>query len=91
MSYRNLKPPTNNPTNFDLHLEQSRQRTILNILKEDIAEIKDVLVGSDHREGIVMDVDRLKRSRSMFQATLWVVFTAAIGTTATVIAASFIK
>lgn len=91
MPHRNLKPPANNPTLFDLHLEQVKQGTTLDTLCEDISEIKEVLVGSDRREGIIVDVDRLKRSRALFHATLWVVFTTAIGTSATVIAAYVIK
>lgn len=75
------------PTNLDLHREQARQATLLEGLRDDVKEIKDVLLGSERRDGVLMEVDRLKRSRSMFHAVLWVVFTAAIGTTATVIAA----
>lgn len=76
-----------NPTNLDLHREQARQATLLEGLRDDVKEIKEVLLGSDRRDGVLMEVDRLKRSRAMFHAVLWVVFTAAIGTTATVIAA----
>lgn len=76
---------------FDLHMEQTSQGVVLTQLSNDVKEIKEVLVGSDHREGVVMDVDRLKRSRALFHATLWLVFTVAIGTSATVIAAYVIK
>ena len=77
----------NNPTNLDLHREQARQATLLEGLRDDVKEIKEVLLGSDRRDGVLIELDRLKRSRAMFHAVLWVVFTAAIGTTATVIAA----
>jgi hypothetical protein len=75
------------PTNLDLHREQARQATLLEGLRDDVKEIKEVLVGSGSRDGVLMEVDRLKRSRALFHAVLWLVFTAAIGTTATVIAA----
>jgi len=74
------------PTNLDLHREQARHATYLESMRDDVREIKEVLVGSDKREGLVMDVDRLKRSRALFHAVMWVVFTSAIGTAATVIA-----
>ena len=76
------------PTNLDLLREQSRQAIILDSLRDDIREIKEVLVGSDKRQGLVMDVDRLKRSRTLFHAVVWVVFTSMVGTAATVIAAN---
>lgn len=71
------------PTNLDLHKEQARQGIVLNGLSENVREIKDVLVGSDQRSGLVVDVDRLRRSRAMVNAVLWTVFTAIIGTAAT--------
>jgi len=76
----------NEPTNLDLHREQAVLGTCLKSLHDDVREIKEVLVGSDKREGLVMDVDRLKRSRTLFHAVLWVVFTSVVGTAATVIA-----
>ena len=75
------------PSQNDLYNQQTRQHMILEGLHDDIREIKEVLVGSDRREGLVIDVDRLKRSRALFHGIMWVVFTAAIGTTATVVAA----
>lgn len=58
-------------------------------VSEDIKEIKEVLVGGTKREGLVMDVDRLKRTRTMFHAVLWVIFTSAVGTCATVVGSMF--
>lgn len=78
------------PTNLDLHREQARQATLLEGLRDDVKEIKGVLVGDDRRDGMVLEVDRLKRSRAMFHAVLWVCFTAIVGTAATVIA-SFVQ
>ena len=74
------------PTNLDLHHQQIRQQMVLEQLHDDVREIKDVLVGSDRREGLIIDVDRLKRTRTLFHGVLWVIFTSAIGTTATVVA-----
>jgi hypothetical protein len=84
-----VKTCENDPTNLDLHREQARQATLLEGLRDDVKEIKGVIIGSEKREGLIMDVDRLKRSRALFHAVLWVVFTTAIGTTATVLAAYF--
>lgn len=75
------------PTNLDLHREQARHGVLLEELTRDVREIKDVLVGDDNRSGIVLDVDRLKQSRRLVHAVIWVVFTAIVGTTATLIAA----
>lgn len=72
------------PTNLDIQLEQERQRVLLETLHQDISEIKSILSG---KEGLVLDVDRLKRSRSMNNAIIWVIFTAAVGTITTAIAA----
>ena len=79
------------PTLLDLHVEQTRQATLLEGLSENVHEIKDVLVGKDLRNGIVADVDRLKRSRVITNAVLWFVFTTLVGTTATAIAAVILK
>lgn len=83
------KPPTTASTLLDLHLEQAKQSTMLESLRTDVKEIKEVLVGGDQRQGLIVDIDRLKRSRALFHAVLWTVFTAAIGVAATVIAAAF--
>lgn len=91
MSEDNLKPPITDLTLIDLHIVQAEHGTILAQVRDDMCEIKEVLVGSDHREGIIMDVDRLKRSRKLFHAVLWVVFTATVGTSATLIAAAIMQ
>lgn len=77
------------PTIYDLHREQSRQAAIISNVADDISEIKAVLVGRDKREGLVIDVDRLKRTRTMFHAVIWVVFTSVVGTCATVVGSMF--
>ena len=74
------------PSNLDFYREHANISANLSALREDVKEIKEVLVGNDKREGLVMDVDRLKRSRALFHAVLWVVFTSAIGIAATAIA-----
>lgn len=75
------------PTNLDLHIEQTRQATILEGLSTDVKDIKGVLIGTDKKDGLVVDVDRLKRSRMLTNAILWFVFTTVAGITGTVIAA----
>jgi len=82
-------PPHAVPTVYDLHREQARQIAVLENIQGDLLEVKQVLVGGDHRQGLVMDVDRLKRTRKLFSAVLWVVFTSVIGTCATVVGSMF--
>ena len=72
MSECNKKP---DPTTFDLHMEQARQGTILNGVRDDVREIKEVLLGQDKRGGLVMDVDRLKGHRKLSHAISWFFFT----------------
>lgn len=82
-----------NPTTLDLYVEQARQAGILDQLSGDVKDIKEVLVGGDHRQGLIVDVDRLKRARHLSNAIFWTCFTAfvgtVIGTTATAVYAAF--
>ena len=71
------------PTNLDLHTTQACHSVLLEGLSENVAEIKEALLGDD---GVILEVDRLKRSRKFSNAVLWVVFLTAIGTTGTVVA-----
>jgi hypothetical protein len=49
--------------------------------------IEDCLFGDDAgRDGLKLDVDRLKRSRATHNAVLWVIFTTLLGVAGTVIA-----
>lgn len=75
------------PTNLDLHREQARQCALLEGMSNDVKEIKAVLLGSDSKPGMVLEVDRLKRSRAFVNAVLWTFFTASVGTGITVLAA----
>jgi len=79
------------PTNHDLHTEQTKQGMLLERLCEDVHDIKICLMGtSESREGLLFDVDRLKRAGAMTKAILWVVFTAVIGIGATALGAAFL-
>lgn len=60
----------------------------LKTMQIDIAWIKAALGGDGDRVGVLMDVDRLKRSRATTNAVLWAVFTAMIGIGATAIGAT---
>jgi hypothetical protein len=52
-----------------------------------LAGIEDCLFGDDAgRDGLKLDVDRLKRSRATHNAVLWVIFTTLLGVAGTVIA-----
>ena len=79
------------PTNLDLHREQARQGTLLEGLREDVRDIKSVIIGSSNKDGIVVQVDRLNRFKSITTAILWVLFTTILGTTATILAALFLR
>ena len=72
------------PTNLDLHTTQARHSVLLKGLSENVSEIKDALLGDD---GVILEVDRLKRSRKLSNTVFWAAFLAVMGTTGTVIAA----
>jgi hypothetical protein len=80
------QPCKNDPTNLDLHREQARQGVLLNGLSQDIRDIKHVIIGNDRASGLVLEVDRLKQSSRTSRAFAWVVFTAGVGVTTTLIA-----
>jgi len=64
----------------------------LDLIIEDCKEIKSCLYGDDAgRDGLKLDVDRLKRSRSTHNAVLWVLFTTLLGVGGTVLAGVFVK
>lgn len=75
-------PGEKKPTILDLHVEQTRQAIILDQLSSDTKEIKEVLVGSDKRKGLVVDVDRLKQANRLTKAIFWVLFTTIVGAAA---------
>lgn len=54
-----------NPTILDLQMEQLRQRIVLEGVSANLVEIKQCLMGSDGRAGLVMDLDRVKRAVSL--------------------------
>jgi len=76
------------PTNLDLHIEQTKQSVMLEQVCKDVRDIKELLVGNGKRDGVVFDVDRLKRSHSMMKAIVWVLFTTFIGAAATIAVAA---
>lgn len=54
-----------NPTILDLQLEQLRQSIVLEDVKNNLVEIKECLMGTGGRAGLVMDLDRVKRAVSL--------------------------
>lgn len=78
-------------TNLDLHTEQAKHAVLLEGVCVDVREIKGILIGNNDRVGVIVDIDRLKQTQKRFNTTFWAVFTVAIGTTGTVIAAYFFK
>ena len=73
-------------THVDLYLEQTRQSTVLVNMCEDVKEIKESLLGT---EGLIVEVDRLKRSKRTFIAVGWLIFTTIVGTVATLVTQFF--
>lgn len=71
------------PANLEFYQEQARQGLNIKTLCEDMKEVKDCLIG---REGIIVEVDRLKRGHKTVKAVCWLVFTATLGTVATLVA-----
>jgi hypothetical protein len=72
------------PTIHDLHVEQVKQNVQLESIATDVKEVKIILVGNGKREGLVLDVDRLKRTSATTKAIVWVLFTTLLGAGATV-------
>ena len=79
-----------NPTIYDLHAEQIRQGTLLTGLCDDTKAVKDVLIGTDRKDGLVLEVDRLKRSKTLLYTFMWAIFITALGVAGTALA-SFIQ
>jgi len=63
----------------------------LNLLIDQLEEVESVLYGNGDKEGLRIDVDRLKRSRATHNAVLWLLFTTLVGIGGTVAAAMVIK
>lgn len=58
----------------------------LDLILKKCEGIEDCLFGdSAGRDGLKLDVDRLKRSRATHNAVLWVIFTTLLGVAGTVI------
>lgn len=59
----------------------------LDLIIAKVEGLEECLFGDDAgRDGMRLDVDRLKRSRATHNAVLWVIFTTLIGVAGTVIA-----
>lgn len=85
------RPEVDHPTNHILHTEQTKQGMLLERLCEDVHDIKICLMGEpDKREGLLFDVDRLKRTHATLRAVVWVIFTAVLGLGATALGSMFI-
>lgn len=79
------------PTVYDLHVEQVQQNVKLARIATDVKEVKEILVGNGKRVGLVLDVDRLKRTRATTKAIVWVLFTTILGAGATVAVAAIAR
>jgi len=64
----------------------------LDLILDKVEGIESCLYGDDAgRDGIKLDVDRLKRSRSTHNKVLWVIFTTILGIGGTVVAGIIAK
>ena len=66
--------------------KQSGTDVKLDVIIEKLNGIETCLFGNGDKEGLRIDVDRLKRSRATHNAVLWVIFTTVLGIAGTVIA-----
>ena len=86
MSEPNSNHSDGRPYDLDLYQEQARQGVMLNVLCGDVTEIKDCLLGREgFHEGLVVEVDRLKRGQRRVTTAGWILFTTLIGTITTVV------
>ena len=58
----------------------------LDVIIDKLENIEDCLYGSGDREGLRIDVDRLKSAHATHNAVLWVIFLTVVGIAGTVIA-----
>lgn len=66
--------------------KKSVEEVKLDIVIRKLEGIEETLYGNGSKEGMRIDVDRLKRSRATHNAVLWVIFTALVGIAGKVIA-----
>lgn len=59
--------------------QQTATDVKLDLIHSDVKEIKGCLFGNGGKDGMRIDVDRLKQSRTTHTAIFWIIFTAAIG------------
>lgn len=71
------------PANLELYQELARQGIKTDTLCKDMKEVKDCLIG---REGMIVEVDRLKRGHKLVRTICWVAFVTTLGTVATLVA-----
>lgn len=60
-------------------------KVILERMQHDVHEIRRALAGNGDKDGLIIDVDRLKRSRAATNAVLWALFTGIVGVLATLV------
>ena len=72
-----------------IEVELAKMSAKLDTISKSCESIEECLFGNGDKEGLRIDVDRLKRSRANVNAVLWVIFTALVGTAATLAAQVF--
>jgi len=60
-------------------------RSKLKDIHDDVKKCLAYIEGDEGHDGLRLDVDRLKRSRTTNNAVLWIIFTAGLGAAGTVI------
>jgi len=62
----------------------------LEVFKETVLDLKDETLGNNHKDGLVIEVDRLKQSRLIIKGILWTILTSILGILATIISSYII-
>lgn len=77
-------------TVIELKADFERQKTTLETVSSDVKAIKESLVGSVDHPGLLVEIDRLKRSQSILNAVTWFAFTTTIGAILTFVVSSYL-
>ena len=62
----------------------------MEVFKDTVLDLKEETHGNNHKDGLVIEVDRLKQSRLIVKGILWTLLTSILGILATIISSYFI-
>lgn len=77
-------------TVMELKADFERQKATLEIVSGDVKAIKDSLVGTNDHPGLMMEIDRLKRSQTILNAVTWFAFTTTLGAIITFLTSTYL-